>query len=67
MFFLIWVYINEEVKKRGKLMEDMMIGFSLLVLIGALSQLLAWRFDFPAILIMTVAGMQIQSMDICIF
>ncbi|MET2870912.1 hypothetical protein ABXV15_09435 [Exiguobacterium profundum] len=48
-------------------MEDMMIGFSLLVLIGALSQLLAWRFDFPAILIMTVAGMQIQSMDICIF
>lgn len=37
-------------------MEDMMIGFSLLVLIGALSQLLAWRFDFPAILIMTVAG-----------
>jgi hypothetical protein len=38
MFFLIWVYINEEVKKRGKLMEDMMIGFSLLVLIGALSQ-----------------------------
>lgn len=66
MFFMIWVYINEEVKKRGKLMEDMMIGFSLLVLIGALSQLLAWRFDFPAILIMTVAGMQIQSMDICI-
>lgn len=42
--------------KRGKFMEDMMIGFSLLVLIGALSQLLAWRFDFPAILIMTVAG-----------
>ncbi len=37
-------------------MEDMMIGFSLLLLIGALSQLLAWRFDFPAILIMTVAG-----------
>ncbi|WP_215141176.1 cation:proton antiporter [Exiguobacterium qingdaonense] len=37
-------------------MEDMMIGFSLLVLIGALSQLLAWRYDFPAILIMTIAG-----------
>lgn len=37
-------------------METMMIGFSLIVAIGALAQLFAWRFDLPAIIIMTVAG-----------
>lgn len=37
-------------------METMMIGFSLIVAIGALAQLFAWRFDFPAIIIMTVSG-----------
>ncbi len=38
------------------MMETMMIGFSLIVAIGALAQLFAWRFDLPAIIIMTVAG-----------
>lgn len=37
-------------------MEEMMIGFSLIVFIGALSQLIAWQFNFPAILLMTLAG-----------
>ena len=53
------VYISVVFMKWGDDMEDMMIGFSLLVLIGALSQLVAWRFDFPAILMMTLSGILI--------
>ena len=37
-------------------METALIGSSILVCVGALSQVFAWRFNVPAILIMTAVG-----------
>lgn len=37
-------------------METALIGFSILVCVGALSQVFAWRFNVPAILVMTAVG-----------